>query len=197
MRNFIIPFAEWILNFEDLDINHKDIHQYLKRLDFVDVEGNLKRPQITTSKNILDKIPLVKNYFETIVGDGLKEIGYNVNIKIGTSWGTCCRGKIVSEFHNHANYWISAVYYPAGSENTIQFKKPNLHTWEIATEKQNPSFTSFTSTDYTKTNKEGTLLVFPSYLEHRIINNNDERYSIAMNINPVGEIGTGDSKIVI
>jgi len=195
MKNFIVPFAEWVFSCENLEIDNKIIVEHLKNLDFINVEGFFNRPFITKDKNILNNLPNVKNYFEKIIHNSIKEIGYNVDIKIGTSWGTLCRGNLLSEFHNHSNYWLSAVYYPHGSENKIQFRKPIPSNWQINTEIQNPNYTSFTSTDYTKINNQGTLIVFPSYLQHRIINQSEERYSIAMNINPIGEIGTDDSKI--
>ena len=43
--------------------------------------------------------------------------------------------------------------------------------------------------------EKNLLIFFPSYLEHRIINNRGKRKSLAFNIVPIGEYGTGDSSI--
>ena len=43
--------------------------------------------------------------------------------------------------------------------------------------------------------EKNLLVFFPSYLEHRIINNKDKRRSLAFNIVPIGGYGTGDSSM--
>ena len=42
----------------------------------------------------------------------------------------------------------------------------------------------------------GSLIIFPSYLQHKIgINNTKkQRFSLAFNINPFGKTGEGDSE---
>tara|TARA_R100000278_G_scaffold408_1_gene926 strand:- start:19 stop:621 length:603 start_codon:yes stop_codon:yes gene_type:complete len=152
------------------------------------------------SRRILKKYPKIENIllkkFKEYSENVLK---YNNNYKITTSWITNIEEGKDSTEHFHKNSLYSGVYYfqdnyPKGCAS-IEFFSPivqlsdfwilpkdsdceimNSHTWFI---KPQPKL----------------LLFFPSYLRHKINihKNNKIRRSLAFNIIPIGEYGSGDS----
>ena len=115
---------------------------------------------------------------------------------MATSWANCIRHGNRSEFHAHQNFWLSAVYYPHGkvADNfTIVFKKNDLNYYDIRKKSHN----AFNTNMVALTVKEGDLIIFPSYMQHKIGYNHSklERYSLAMNFLPAKTIGHKDGEI--
>lgn len=100
--------------------------------------------------------------------------------------------------HRHPNSFLSGVYYPEDNNAPIQFSHPNL--W----------FEHFRSMDLTNSMnidemrgrlfgpsvtgkyfpKKGSLLIFPSHIQHHVPVAKQTRYSIAFNTFFSGTIGT-------
>ena len=147
---------------------------------------------------VLEKIPSSKSYLMNICDNLFKNtLMYEPKFEITTSWFTRTKTNHGSSLHNHRNCFYSAVFYFEDyEENTvgnIKFRSPissffnydivptqwnifNFHVWSIAPQK-------------------GLLLIFPSFVFHSITrhNTNNNRYSLAFNIVPVGEYGDSDS----
>ena len=204
-KNIVIPFSEWFLHFEDLQLNNDLIVNELKNLTYDSCEDNLNIQNIIKSymsknTNIFSTLTngnLIKQKFKDIIKEGIKDVGINQDFDIQSNWSTLVKNKGFSEIHYHANYWLSAVYYPSGTlEDNIKidFFRPQILPWDV----NNKDTDSIYLNNFCRVNvKKGDLIVFPSYLRHRISYyfGDSDRYSIAMNIHPIGKIGRNDSII--
>ncbi len=189
-KNIVIPFAEWLLYYENVDVNNKDILSYLTHCNYDDIGYGNKASSASDNMYILSDMKSVKEKFTNIIEEGIKQFGYTNKVNIETSWGTLTKTNGYSEFHHHPNYWLSAVYYPSG-EGEIEFLRPQVIPHSIE------DIQHFTiNNSCIQKVKGGDLVIFPSYLRHRIYyyKGVEDRYSIAMNINPLGKIGFGDSQ---
>ena len=99
-------------------------------------------------------------------------------------WATVLAPGASHKLHSHPNNFLSGVYYVRTGEgaNTINFHDPRKQANVIR-----PPVTELTAqnTDQVVVQvREGTLLLFPSYLEHSVDVNGsaDERVSISFNL---------------
>lgn len=204
-KNIFIPFSEWFLYFEDLQLNDELILKDLKKLQYEFCDDDINIQNITKlfmSKNtnilsILTDGDSIKEKFKNLIKDSLKDMGINQDFEIQNSWSTLVKSNGFSEIHYHANYWLSAVYYPSGTleDNIkIEFSRPQILPWDVT---NNPIDSFFFNNKCKQIVKKGDLIVFPSYLKHRIFYyfGNLDRYSVAMNITPIGKIGRNDSMV--
>jgi len=188
--------------------DHSKFHKALCNLEMYDVvvpdplldEG--KRNKLSTgnhisySKKVLDlkEFKSLKNVLYKEIKEAIqKYFYYDVDFTIENSWGTMSEPNSVSTFHVHSNYWYSAVYYPHGShedEMSIVFEKALCDFFMVPVKKYNHS----NQTQYVLRVTEGDLIIFPASLRHKIGFNftKQNRYSIAINILPKGNIGEGD-----
>ena len=98
--------------------------------------------------------------------------------------------------HNHANSMFSAVYYFGNNVNSeIRFERKSMSMWEIEPTEHN----EFNCGTDTMIIENGTIIIFPSYLPHQVVEHKDNvtRKSLAVNFIPVGEIGTGNGSMNI
>ena len=110
-------------------------------------------------------------------------IGHEV-VEITGCWATVLAKRATHKAHSHPNNFLSGVYYVRvypGSD-TINFHDPRRQTYVIR-----PPVVELTAenTDQVVVKvTNGTLLMFPSYLEHSVDANmsEDERISISFNI---------------
>ena len=191
-----------------LKLNHKKYYKALTALENHKVEladpflDQTKKEKINTgnyitvNKRILhtDKFKDLKNVLNKEIKIAIQEyFKYDIDFTIENSWGTVSEPNAVSEFHTHSNYWFSAVYYPHGiykDELSIIFDRTlpslfNVPIKEFIPSNQNQCIIRVT---------EGDLVVFPASLRHKIGFNftKQNRYSLALNILPKGNIGHGD-----
>jgi len=148
-----------------------------------------------SDKYVLEKNKILKQKLLDCVNFFLqKELGFDFNVKITTSWITMTLPDGFSHPHHHSLSFFSGVYYPC--------IKPNLYYLEFL--KKDEDFFNFSKLvkhnnyfyDSVKFSlKPNTLVLFNSKLKHRIPKNEttDVRYSLAFNTMPVGLIGNKDS----
>ena len=110
-------------------------------------------------------------------------IGYNA-VEITGCWATVLGKGAVHRAHSHPNNFLSGVYYVRThpGADTISFHDPRNQTGIIK-----PPVVELTgeNTDLVVLSvKNGTLLIFPSYLQHSVDTNRseEERISISFNI---------------
>jgi len=194
-----IPFGEPVIRYNDLDIDNKSLKKDLKKIALEETGGS-EGTYISQDINIFKYLKNSKNIENTFlvrIKDSVIKLGYNTDIAIGNCWLTMTKPKVNStHYHTHSNYWLSACYYPMGTKKDdfgIEFKRPTFLPFDIP----RLNFSTFNSLTYQMKVTAGDFIVFPSYLEHRILANhtNVERYSIAMVMNPTGVIGKNDSTI--
>lgn len=158
---------------------------------------------ISVSRNVLEDYPketeIIMSYFNSYKNDVLKY--YSTQFRITTSWMTKIEHQGFSQFHCHRNSYFSGILYLDGDEKTgplilnSNFGK-NLNTIDI----EEPFESNlFNSTTWSLLPKKNTMIIFPSYLYHKIgyHSSENERYSIAFNLFPDGEFGAGDSYLNI
>jgi uncharacterized protein (TIGR02466 family) len=111
------------------------------------------------------------------------KIGYDA-FEISACWATVLATGAAHHIHHHPNNYLSAVYYlrTHRGADTINFHDPRSQTGIIR-----PPVTALTAynTDHVVVKvQKGTLLVFPSYLQHSVDANTseEERISVSFNI---------------
>ena len=205
--NGLILFAEGVFKVENVQLNHKKILKELKKLpykkinkfDGINVNSNKTEfTQITESIRILDLMDSGQEINEEISRHIQVSIdhffGYTVDSKIINSWGTKSSHNSIADWHSHSNFWLSAVYYPHGTKKdnfNLMFNTYKPFAWTPRVKEHNILNQSAVKIEVV----EGDLLIFPSDLRHKIGENctAKDRYSIAFNILPNGEIGDSDS----
>ena len=153
---------------------------------------------ISIDKKVLHSIPDMKKHFELLIQD----ISFQVlrqnseGFEIKSSWTTKTEKGQSSRMHLHKNYYLSAILY-LQEDNNLVLKCP---WWD----KGNFLFPVYQQSPYTCDSTlvsapKNSLLILPSWVMHEIPKwQKDEiRYSIAMNIHPVGEYGVSTSWIEV
>mgnify|MGYP007071562462 CR=1 FL=1 len=118
------------------------------------------------------------------------------SFKMVNSWATKTRPNLESkDYHRHCNSMFTGVYYPEISENSgkLIFNQRNVR--EIYVQSSAP--TEYNTESLEISPETDLLILFPSYLYHKIgINNSGfDRYSIAFNYMPIGTVGSRDTRI--
>lgn len=110
-------------------------------------------------------------------------IGYDA-VEITGCWATVLAPGALHRAHSHPNNYLSGVYYvrtPAGAD-TINFHDPRNQTGVIRAPVV--ELTSGNTDQVVVRVSNGTLLMFPSYLEHSVDANasEEERVSVSFNL---------------
>jgi uncharacterized protein (TIGR02466 family) len=111
------------------------------------------------------------------------KVGYDA-FEISACWATVLAVGAAHSMHHHPNNYLSAVYYLRTNRgaNTINFHDPRSQTGII----RPPVFalTAYNTDHVVVKVQNGTLLVFPAYLQHSVDANasEGERISISFNI---------------
>ena len=148
--------------------------------------------------NVLDSLPILKGEIHKALHLYIKGLmKQDTRFKITGSWATKTEPKAHSNMHQHANSWLSAVYYPEGDKSfKIRFHSPKPQLWLDHCKEYN----IYNSSNYDLTVEENMLVIFPSVLSHEILTNQSKktRYSIALNVIPQGTLARGsDSELTI
>ena len=146
-------------------------------------------PHWQSRRNILDNYTEMKELFVSASKDCLKQLGYDQEIKITTSWLTAIAPNATPTLHRHSNSWFSGVYYFQDlSYSGLEFKNPIERDIDL----KNSKLTG----NWRLEPKKNRLVVFPSYLYHKIEKNTSDevRHSLAFNIMPDGIVGSVDSE---
>lgn len=164
-------------------------------------ENNKVKSSITN--NFLKNLP----WFKEEITETFKEYAYNilkvdmnVGFKIGSSWTTLTHPNNNSKSHTHANYYYTGCFYLTGDPSPIEF-----HLGSSVYNYHERFFLNYSEMNEYNANvisyqpEQNEIIFFPSYLKHGIGTNtsNEDRYSMAFNIHPVGTYGNLDSTIHI
>ena len=147
---------------------------------------------------VLEQFPKMKQMFTHISNRLIKEgLNYDNELEISSSWFTKTHKGESSPMHDHKNCVFSAVYYYGDYDDKVGnliFKNPivNLTSYRLNVGKSN----KFNTYDIEITPQAGSLLIFPSYVSHKIdVHKSDiPRLSLAFNMVPVGQYRIGDSQ---
>jgi len=132
------------------------------------------------------------NYFYCIKNEVFH---YENDFEITTSWGTKTPTNSFCQFHSHKNSFFSGVFYLDDDDEAgpLEFQNFNLTSREMYLHTSESNV--YNSALWRIQPCKNLLVIFPSYLHHRIGLNKSkfDRYSIAFNIFPYGKIGKNDS----
>jgi uncharacterized protein (TIGR02466 family) len=195
----ILPiFPQAVIGLNKLKIDSSKVLKDIESLEFEMTDKTIDGESLCyISKNmrIFENFNYLKNEIFENVKNYLNNImKLKMNFKFTSSWVMKTPFNGYSHKHFHSNSFLSGVYYPKGDKNfNIKFYK-DIHVWDIEIEEIN----NLNSEWYTfNIVEDNVLILFPSHLEHSIGKNlsKNYRYSIAFNVLPLGEIGSGDNKI--
>jgi uncharacterized protein (TIGR02466 family) len=113
-------------------------------------------------------------------------------LKLTGMWGNISRGASALHEHSHPNNYLSGVFYARMPENAgaIAFKdpRPQARILRPRAVRDNP----LNSFELEYAAAEGTMLLFPAWLEHsvRASRSREERISVAWNMMIQGPLGS-------
>ena len=166
----------------------KMIDDDFEKASIVNDSNVSERSNCTTVLN-KRKFKFLKNILMNEFDQYNKEVlHYKNNFKMTTSWFTRAHENQGSNYHNHANSFISGVLYLNCDNSAISFENfQKTKLFHLIPKKYN----IYNSDAFTVKVSNCFLIFFPSETYHRIVNNNSNltRYSLAFNLIPVGEIG--------
>ena len=150
---------------------------------------------------VLESYPQIKKILlDHFISFSSEVLGLKCNFEISTSWLTKCEKGESSPLHAHANCFWSGIYYYGEKyceSSLLVFENPLINYIRDYGFTVHPEV----STPYNKMEemimpKKNMLVLFPSYLKHKILTHDSHitRYSLAFNIVPVGNYGVGDSQ---
>ena len=136
---------------------------------------------------------ILLDYFKKFSDEVLE---YDNDYDITTSWLTKSSEGQFSTFHNHKNSFWSGVYYYGDYDNNssnIEFSSPLGIYQQYELNVRNPNMVNSILSYIKPSSKK--LILFPSYLAHRIGEHQSKitRHSLAFNIVPIGKYGVYDS----
>jgi len=179
--------TDYVLNTNQVDVDEYKTFEKSGLKETIDFEFR-----------VLEQFPKMKQMFTHISNRLIKEgLNYDNKLEISSSWFTKTHKGEQSPMHDHKNCVFSAVYYYGDYDDKVAnliFKNPivNLTSYRLNVGKSN----KFNTYDIEITPQSGSLLIFPSYVSHKIdVHKSDiPRLSLAFNMVPVGQYGIGDSQ---
>jgi len=180
-----IPFFTPVYRLDNAGISLITLEQYVSKLE---VSGELLTREDSGLKTRTYKQAdtLLSELFELVskcVGEISKTFGINKELTLTNYWVNVDKNNSFGTSHYHPEGVISGVFYirvPDGS-GCIEFERPDLqeHYFEADT------INKYNYRYYKYVPNENLLLLFPSYLKHRItksvLSNNEKRISISFN----------------
>lgn len=152
--------------------------------------------------DILDLKKEIENNCELFVRKYLA-VKQNAKFYLQNSWSNIHRPNECSQIHYHGSSLISGVYYPILPKNSgkISFHKNGIYTntFHQSIRFEYDEVNNITAEKYVLDIREGTIVLFPSHLEHSVEknNSNDNRYSIAFNFYVRGKFGKEEYELEI
>jgi len=159
---------------------------------------HINNSDISKDRYILNNMPDLKsdieNHCELFVRKYL-HVKNNAQFYLQNSWCNIHGPNEYSQIHYHGSSLISGVYYPILPKDSgnIKFHRismyNNLFSQSIRFEYNENN--NVNSDSYEINVNEGTIVIFPSHLEHSVRKNNsdEKRYSIAFNFYVRGKFG--------
>ena len=175
-----------------------------QEIDSVIAEGMIQYEGNTASENkfLFDsKLPDLRSFCEEHISEYVRQVirpkNKSLEFYITQSWLNVTKLNEHHEIHNHPNSIISGVYYFTDNSKIIfnsPFTASGSRTISIESEINN-SWNFANYNECIQTWEKGTLILFPSYLTHRVPKNTsfDVRVSISFNVFVRGELGTIDN----
>ena len=147
---------------------------------------------------VLEKYPKVKKtLLEKYKKFAREQLNYKENFQISTSWVTKIETGGQCQQHCHKNSFYSGVYYFDEYEQNkggkLEFQTPLMNLPDFYLIPKEWNFLNSNVIEITPV--KNLLVLFPSYLFHRVLlyQGTSIRRSLSFNIVPTGSYGDGDS----
>jgi|TARA_E500000178_G_C16749551_1_gene629745 uncharacterized protein (TIGR02466 family) len=179
------------------NIQEDSIPSYIEFIKTQSFTGNTVSGYFTENQHILDE-SIFNSLKQIILKKSLlylKEIGHKTDsISICNSWANLIQKDQIIPMHDHANSYLSGVFYLTKGSNII-FENHLLKKFLFLLEYFEDINNFRTCKKFPIIPTPGLLLIFPSWLQHKVITSkeNIDRLSIAFNIIPKGKFGVRTS----
>jgi len=136
----------------------------------------------------------LKNKIEEAANSYHRDIGFKKDLRevIGNIWININKKDHFNELHQHHFSILSGAYYLNSCDIPIVFRHPfkdiNTYFWDSAIIEE---YNQASSGMWTVTPSPNTLLIFPAWIEHKVLPNakNGDRISISFNTTLVNQEG--------
>lgn len=163
----------------------------IKSLKETDHANNLSEDRYVLENQALENL---KVFLQNMINEYSKDVcGVTDNFYITNSWSAKNSTGVDHPRHNHPNSIFSGVFYVQAEEFTapltLHHKTPIFKKFEL--EYHYSTYNVFNSNDWTFPVKSGSLIIFPSWVEHSSsLNESDEdRIIIGFNTFVKGKFG--------
>ncbi len=199
--NWVNIFPVFILTHNPHDISEEHVSLYKEAI--IDSPSSIANGGflISNNQNFLEN-PLFDTLTQNILNlskSYLNEMGHLFeDLQISSSWSVVFNQGGETDWHTHGNSYLSGVYYLT-SGTAIGFENPLNNLLKFVPEFKS-DIKSFRGQTHFKIDPTPNLLIlFPSYLQHKVIksSDNNSRMCISFNIIPKGEFGQTTQKIYL
>ena len=134
----------------------------------------------------------LKEFCLTSINDYMQSIyqpSTDVSLRITQSWTNMTQQGGHHHKHSHINSIFSASFYiQTSGEDRIYFETPNRPMIQL----ESKEYTDLNSTSWWMPATQGSMVMFPSWLDHHVMTKDHEgdRISLSFNTFFVGEIGS-------
>ena len=189
--NLLFPTPVWTLQLDNYKVVNEEMYDYIKNTQTKDQKGIMKsniKGWHSKNFNLQDTEP---KKFINVILPSIEKVMIDMNwdrdkqtIRISNMWTIINTGGSTNSKHQHGNSTISGAYYIRAPKNCgdIVFYDPRpapmfYFPRTVDSNLLNAQVNSITP-------KEGALILFPSYLEHKVDENlsNAERIVVSFNI---------------
>ena len=167
---------------------------------------HINNSDISKNRYILNNIPDLKSDIESHCELFVRKyltVKDNAKFYLQNSWCNIHGPNENSQIHYHASSLLSGVYYPILPKDSgnIAFHRGSIYTniFHHSIRFEYKENNNLTAEKYVLNLKEGTIIIFPSHLEHSVEknNSNENRYSIAFNFYVRGKFGKEEYELEI
>jgi uncharacterized protein (TIGR02466 family) len=173
-----------------------------KMMDYLnneDVYKNNSRGHIDFSSPDLHKLTEFAeftNFVNNSLNESMTALGYLPSIQLTGLWATRHRDNLYHHRHSHGNSFLAGVYYLNGTSANSGTTFFSNNRFNQIVPARLPGTNMRIRQRWSSGFEEGTLLIFPSWLEHetninRLATTNSVRHILSFNAMPLGKT-TGD-----
>tara|TARA_B100000902_G_C27275615_1_gene898690 strand:+ start:385 stop:1014 length:630 start_codon:yes stop_codon:yes gene_type:complete len=198
-RNVLTLFSSPVY-VSTIEENLDHVFESIKNLNYI--PANNYGTYMSETVDVLSKFPSLNNAL-------LDEFNYYKNSYLyyedteffmTTSWITKSIPNSTSHKHNHLNSLYSGVLYFQGGKDFADIRLFNDGIIPQQIELKDPTqWNTFNSSSWDISSIPNRVIIFPSYLYHEVSFHgaNEDRYSLAFNLFPKGNLGKFDSSLDI
>ena len=192
---FCVPLIHFTL--EDDTDELKTCSDFVSSHDQARKYNDLKNFTTQPNFRILEKFPKTKDILTRASNAALNKFHkFSNEFMISTSWLTKTKKGQGCNLHDHKNCVFSGVYYYGDYDDdvgNITFRNPFVDMSSYMLNSYEPTLYNQPFMEIKPQDK--SLIIFPSYLKHMIVNHKSEitRHSLAFNLVPINQYGNSDS----